>query len=265
MWQAYGVAPAARPQPARLTRPTGSTAAGWDGDRRAPTLAAELEAGLKRLKLATVRRIAPEILETAETLRAGKSAAHPDRSGDSARPRSPPGPRGQDLRVLRHRRVIDPAGHIELPRRARVGPRRENLSLVRPAGVVLVNEVGFAPLGHRHRCSPPSPAPTNAAPSRSPHTRRSTTRAASSPNTPRHVGARPAAAPRHRHRHPDSYRARDEEVPHDLSPTQSAGEFHVATTGEFHLGIDTRGARCLNKGDTAKSQTDLAKAARQGD
>lgn len=46
-------------------------------------LPADLDAGLRRLKLATVRRTAAEVLQTAKTwaLDTGGGAAHPDRSG----------------------------------------------------------------------------------------------------------------------------------------------------------------------------------------
>ena len=111
-----------------------------------PPLPADLDAGLRRLKLAAMRRLAPELLRHRQdpTLDARGGPAHPGRGRDR-RPgrvqRRAPGckaagvPGHQDPRRVRRRRLLDPSR-----RPSTTSPRlewiraAENLCLVGPAG-----------------------------------------------------------------------------------------------------------------------------------
>jgi hypothetical protein len=95
----------------------------------APTLAADLTAGLKRLKMAGMRRLAPELLVTAKTQRwnpeeflrtlveaeiAARERSHPPTAGLL--------PGQQDAGRVRPDRLSNPEGHLRLPRQPRMGP-----------------------------------------------------------------------------------------------------------------------------------------------
>ena len=90
-----------------------------------PDLPADLEAGLRRLKLAAVRRTAPEVLQTAKTQRwtpeevlrtlIEAEIAARDASNDRQPAQSRRIPGHQDPRRLRRSRLIHPAGHRRLP------------------------------------------------------------------------------------------------------------------------------------------------------
>ena len=83
-----------------------------------PTLPADLEAGLKRLKLAAIRRAAPEILLTAKTQRwkpeetlrvlVDLEIAARDESNCRNRMNAARFPVQQDPRRVQRRRVLDP-------------------------------------------------------------------------------------------------------------------------------------------------------------
>ena len=91
----------------------------------APPLAPDLTEGLRRLKLAAMRRLAPELLLTAKTqrwapeelLRTLVEAEISARDASNARTRlkSRRVPGDQDPGRVRPRRVLGPAGHLRLP------------------------------------------------------------------------------------------------------------------------------------------------------
>ena len=121
--------PAGRPGPAaRGVCPRGRRMTAATTSSPAP----DLEAALRRLKLAAIRRLAPEVLVTArvqrwapdELLRTLLEAelGSRDASNARARLRAAGFPVAQDARRVPGRRVVDPAGHVRLPRVARVDP-----------------------------------------------------------------------------------------------------------------------------------------------
>ena len=101
-----------------------------------PPLAADLTDGLQRLKLAAMRRLAPELLVTAKTQRwkpeeflrtlVEAEITARDASNARTRMRARRVPGHQDPRRVRRRRVLDPGRHLRLPRLAWNGsaPRR---------------------------------------------------------------------------------------------------------------------------------------------
>ena len=103
--------------PAKATKPVAPLSV--------PQLAADLDAGLRRLKLAAIRRTAPEVLHNRQdaTLDPRGSTADPgrDRTGrpgclqrrQPTQGRRVPG--RQDAGVVRRRRLLDPAEDIRLP------------------------------------------------------------------------------------------------------------------------------------------------------
>jgi IstB-like ATP binding protein len=108
----------------------------------APVLAADLDAGLRRLKLAGIRRLAPELMITAKTQRwspeeflrtlLDAEIASRDESNARARMKAAAFPVVKTLQRVRRRRVLDPAGRLRLPRLAGVDPRRGELLRGRP-------------------------------------------------------------------------------------------------------------------------------------
>ena len=84
-----------------------------------PPLAADLNDGLKRLKMAAMRRLAPELLVTAKTQRwnpeeflrtlVEAEITARDESNARTRLRASSVPGHQDPRRLRRRRLLDPA------------------------------------------------------------------------------------------------------------------------------------------------------------
>ena len=97
-----------------------------------PPLAADLNDGLKRLKMAAMRRLAPELLVTAKTQRWNpeeflRTLVEAEISRPRRSPTPAPGcgrrvPGRQDPRRVRPRGVLDPDGDLRLPRLARVDP-----------------------------------------------------------------------------------------------------------------------------------------------
>jgi DNA replication protein DnaC len=98
----------------------------------APTLAADLTAGLKRLKMAGMRRLAPELLVTAKTQRwnpeeflrtlVEAEIAARDESNARTRRRHACFPVSKDAGRVRPDRLSNPEGHLRLPRQPRMGP-----------------------------------------------------------------------------------------------------------------------------------------------
>jgi hypothetical protein len=99
-----------------------------------PVLAADLNAGLKRLKMAAMRRLAPELLVTAKTQRwspeeflrtlVEAEIAARDASNAATRRRQAGFPVTKNLGRLRPDRLLRAAGHIRLSRFAGMDPRR---------------------------------------------------------------------------------------------------------------------------------------------
>ena len=118
-------------------------------------MAADLTDGLKRLKMAAMRRLAPELLVTAKTqrwnpeefLRTLVEAEITARDESNARTRLPAGrvPGHQDPRRVRPRRLLDPPGHLRLPRLSGMDPGRRERLPDRPG---------------RHRQKPPAASPS---------------------------------------------------------------------------------------------------------
>ena len=113
------------PTPAKATKPVAPPSV--------PQLTADLDAGLRRLKLAAIRRTAPEVLTHRQdaTLDPRGSAAHPgrDRTGrpgclqhrQPAQGRRVPG--RQDAGLVRRGRLLDPAEGVRLPVQSGMGTR----------------------------------------------------------------------------------------------------------------------------------------------
>ena len=99
-----------------------------------PPLAADLNAGLRRLKLAAMRRLAPELLVTAKTQRWNPEEflrtlieaeiTARDESNARTRMRQAAFPVTKTLERVRRRRVLDPAGDLRLPRLPGMDPRQ---------------------------------------------------------------------------------------------------------------------------------------------
>ena len=93
-----------------------------------PPLAADLNAGLRRLKLAAMRRLAPELLVTAKTQRwnpeeflrtlIDAEITARDESNARTRMRQAAFPVTKTPRRLRRHRLLHPAGDLRLPRLA---------------------------------------------------------------------------------------------------------------------------------------------------
>ena len=103
-----------------------------------PALAADLTAGLKRLKMAGMRRLAPELLVTAKTQRwnpedflrtlVEAEIAARDESNARTRRRQACFPVSKTLEEFDLAASPIPEGHLRLPRQPRMGPsRRERL------------------------------------------------------------------------------------------------------------------------------------------
>ena len=98
----------------------------------APTLAADLTAGLKRLKMSGMRHLAPELLVTAKTQRwnpeeflrtlVEAEIAARDESNARTRRRQACFPVSKDAGRVRPDRLSNPEGHLRLPRQPRMGP-----------------------------------------------------------------------------------------------------------------------------------------------
>ena len=110
-----------------------------------PPLAADLNAGLRRLKLAAIRRLAPELLVTARTQRWNPEEflrtlieaeiTARDESNARTRMRQAAFPVTKTLGRVRPRRLLHPPGHLRLPRLAWNGSAAaENACLIGPAG-----------------------------------------------------------------------------------------------------------------------------------
>ena len=209
-WPPTGAAPTPRPagQALVLTLPTVPTRSldayridhgGGDVVVTAttpPPLPADLTEGLKRLKMAAMRQLAPELLVTAKTqrwnpeefLRTLVEAEIAARDASNARTRLTPGrvPGDQDPRRVRRRRVLDPAGDLRLPRLAGMGPGR---------GERLPDRTGRhrqEPRARRARRSPPSRPGTGSATSPPPTWSRPST--AAWPTTPSAGSSTPCSA-----------------------------------------------------------------------
>ena len=132
-----------------------------------PALAPDLADGLRRLKLAAMRQLAPELLRTAKTQRwtpeellrtlVEAEIAARDASNARTRLKTAAFPVIKTLDEFDRSRVLDPAGDLRLPRLAWSGsPRRENLCLVGPAGtgkshLLVALGVAAVDAGHRVR------------------------------------------------------------------------------------------------------------------
>ena len=117
-----------------------------------PPLAPDLTAGLRRLKLAAMRRLAPELLRT---LVEAEIAARDESNGPQPDGRrSVPG--GQDSGRVRPGQLLHPPGDVRLPGLAGMDPRRGELLFDRPAGtgkshVLVALGVAAVEAGHRVR------------------------------------------------------------------------------------------------------------------
>ena len=127
-----------------MTRTT-TTSTAPVGPVTVPELPADLAAGLRRLKLAAVRRIAPEVLLTARTQRwtpeevlrtlIEAEITARDASNAAARLKAATFPVLEDRRRVRRRRVVDPAGHVRLPDQPGMAARaRRTLPSIGPPG-----------------------------------------------------------------------------------------------------------------------------------
>ena len=109
-----------------------------------PVLAADLNAGLKRLKMAAMRRLAPELLVTAKTQRwspeeflrtlVEAEIAARDASNTATRRRQAGFPSHLDPRRLRPERLVGAPGHVRLSGLAGMDPGRGDVCLIGPAG-----------------------------------------------------------------------------------------------------------------------------------
>src|SRR6478609_8467781 len=183
-----------------------------------PMLPADLDAGLRRLKLAAIRRTAPEVLITAKTQRWTQGPLLHRR-----RPRRNPLPRPSRQHRRQDHRIPTP-GRPDHPRRAWLRPARR----------------------HRH----PTAVPARLRRLRTPLPRDRFTlavpRMGPIPTRADHRGQHPrqTPAPRHRRHH------RRPVLPHERRPTPKGGpqnnlgitarggDFYLATSGDFHLAID---------------------------
>ncbi len=119
-------------------------------EHRSPPLAADLNDGLKRLKMAAMRRLAPELLLTAKTQRwnpeellrtlVEAEIAARDESNARTRLRSAAFPVAKSLDEFDLAAVLHPASNVRLPRQLRMDPSSGELLLDRAS---------------RHRQEPP--------------------------------------------------------------------------------------------------------------
>ena len=111
---------------------------------RVPVLPADLDGGLRRLKLAAMRRLAPELLVTAKTRRwnpeeflrtlIDAEITARDESNTRTRMKAAAFPVVKTHRGVRRRRVLDPARDLRLPRLPGMDPGRRELLRGRPRG-----------------------------------------------------------------------------------------------------------------------------------